>query len=33
MHIVLDTNVLYAGIRSSRGAARVILELLVEGHL
>lgn len=33
MHIVLDTNVLYAGIRSSRGASRVILELLVAGHL
>ena len=33
MHIVLDTNVLYAGIRSSRGASRIILELLVEGHL
>ena len=33
MYIVLDTNVLYAGIRSSRGALRIILELLVEGHL
>ena len=33
MHIGLDTNVLYAGIRSSRGASRVILELLAEGHL
>jgi putative PIN family toxin of toxin-antitoxin system len=33
MYIVLDTNVLYAGIRSSRGASRVILELLVAGHL
>ena len=32
-HIVLDTNVLYAGIRSSRGASRIIIELLVEGHL
>jgi putative PIN family toxin of toxin-antitoxin system len=33
MRIVLDTSVLYAGIRSSRGAARVILELLVERKL
>jgi putative PIN family toxin of toxin-antitoxin system len=30
MRIVLDTNVLYAGIRSSRGASRVILEMLAE---
>ena len=33
MRIVLDTNVLYAGIRSSLGASRILLELLMEGYL
>jgi putative PIN family toxin of toxin-antitoxin system len=33
MRIVLDTSVLYAGIRSSRGASRVILELLADGYV
>ncbi len=33
MRIVLDTNVLYAGIRSSRGASRVILEMLADGKM
>ncbi len=30
---MLDTNTLYAGIRSSRGASRVIVELITEGRL
>ena len=33
IYVVLDTNALYAGIRSSRGASRVILDLLVAGYL
>lgn len=33
MRIVLDTNVLYAGIRSSRGASRIILEMLIDGRM
>lgn len=33
MRIVLDTNVLYAGLRSPQGASRVILELLADRKL
>jgi putative PIN family toxin of toxin-antitoxin system len=33
MRIVLDTNILYAGLRSALGASRVILELLVAQKL
>jgi predicted nucleic acid-binding protein len=33
MRIVLDTNVLYAGIRSSRGASRIILEMLLDNRI
>ena len=31
MRLVLDTNVLYAGIRSARGASRILLELVETG--
>jgi putative PIN family toxin of toxin-antitoxin system len=33
VRVVLDTNTLYAGIRSSRGASRVIVELITEDWL
>lgn len=33
MFIVLDTSVLYAGLRSTQGASRVILESLAAGQL
>ncbi len=33
MLIVLDTSVLYAGLRSAQGASRVILESLATGRL
>ena len=33
MRIILDTNVLYAGLRSPQGASQVILELLADQKL
>lgn len=33
VRIVLDTSTLYAGIRSSRGASRVILELVADDKI
>ena len=33
MRIVLDTNILYAALRSPQGASRVILELIVDQNL
>ena len=33
MRIVLDTNTLYAGIRSSQGASRTILELIANDKI
>ena len=33
MRIVLDTNILYAALRSPQGASRIILELIVDQKL
>ncbi len=33
MRVTLDTNVVYAGIRSASGASRIILELVADGEL